>query len=149
MSPSQLAAEQRLRTTAERVLARVADAEAAALGEPPAGVAAVAPEVRTIEERRVLAEYVLGVVQRAGLAGAFRALGVNDAVECRDARLCALVGAVLTAEPGQTSRRWQPPAGTPVVALPEPVARELARRLVARATHAAARPEAVRARGVR
>jgi hypothetical protein len=135
-APQTLAAERRALTLAERLQAKLVDAELAALDLPPVGVAAIAPGAAgplAPALRLALADYVLGAVQRAGLAPAFRALLVNDALETRDAALCQLAGARQMSEPnpgGPPVVRWALPADVPPLPNAEAVARELAGRLV-------------------
>jgi hypothetical protein len=150
-SPHTLAAERRVHAMAERINSRLEEAQLAALGQPPVGVAAVAPWADTVEARATLAEYVLGVLHRAGLAEAFRALLVNDALESQNERLMQLVGAVRVAVErvgNPPTHEWRLPAGMPRVTPAEPVARELAARMVAKET-ARAEEQAERSAGGR
>jgi hypothetical protein len=146
-SPHTLAAERRAQTMAERINSRLEEAQLAALDQPPPGVAAVAPWADTAEARVVLAEYVLGILHRAGLAEAFRALLVNDAMESGHERLMQLVGAVrveVERVGNPPTHEWHLPKGMPRVTPAEPVARELAARMVAKET---ARAESQAERG--
>jgi hypothetical protein len=96
-------------------------------------VAAVAPGLLTADQEVGLCRYVLGVIARAGLAQQFRALAVLDAVEMGKAPLAELLGACLVHEAspaGPPAKRWQLPAGVPALQHAEPVARELAGRVV-------------------
>jgi hypothetical protein len=153
-SPSSLLAERRALTLAERLHAKLVDAELAALDLPPVGVAAVVPNAAgTLSPAlcTALADYVLGALHRAGLAAAFRALLVNDALETRDAALCQLVGARQVSEPnpgGPPVLRWVLPPDVPPLPNAELLARELAGRLVA-AESARAETAAQPAEGVR
>lgn len=136
-SPSQLATDRHNLTLAERLEARFRDAELEALGLPPSGVAAVAPNAESPEARRALADYVLGVIERAGLSAVFRSLLVNDAIASANPELCRLVGAVLVEQAtnaGPPEKHWAPPAGMPALAHTEAVARNVAGRLVAKET---------------
>ena len=136
-TPAAINADRRAQALAERLHAKLIDAQSAALDLPPAGTAAVAPFATTPEARLALAEYVLGVIHRAGLATAFRALLVNDALETGDAALCRLAGAPLVREPtpsGPPVKRHVLPSGIPPLPGSEALARELAGRLVVQET---------------
>jgi hypothetical protein len=133
-TPSAIVAARRTQTLAERLQAKLLDADLAALGTTPVGVAAVAPHAETPAQRLALADYVLGVIARAGLAAQFRALAVLDALQGGEAPLAELLGARLVSESspsGPPATHWAPPPGVPAVGNLEPVARELAARVVA------------------
>lgn len=85
----------RTQSLAARLQTKLLDADLAALGTVPVGVATVAPHVTTPEQRLALADDVLGVIGRAGLAAQFRMLAVPDAVAGGDAWLADLLGAKL------------------------------------------------------
>lgn len=136
-TPSDHVHQRQVLLVGERALARIRDAELTQLGLVASGVAAVAPHVEGPDGRLALAEYVLGAVERTGLSGAFRALAVNDAIASSQPELCRLLGAVLVEGPtagGPPQKRWAPPPGTPALAQPEGMARQVAHRLVTKET---------------
>jgi hypothetical protein len=131
--PDELMRDSTVHLRAERLKARILDAELEALGLPPSAVAAFAPAALTTTARQTVAEVVLGAVERAGLMDPFRTCTVNDAIDANDAGLCALLGAVLVRtphDPDGPSRQWAPPPGMPRTANTEALLRELAGRLV-------------------
>jgi hypothetical protein len=132
-SPATLNDDHRAATMAERLRAKLLDAELAALDLPPLAVAAVAPGATTPAARLAFADYIVGAVHRAGLTRPFWAVFASDAVTAQDGTLCPLAGCREEREPsngGPPILRWVLPEQVPYVMQSEEVARELAARLV-------------------
>lgn len=106
-----------------------------ALDQPTLAAAAVLGPHATRTDEIALAGYVLGVIERAGLADAFRTLLLNIAQQTQDTDLARLLGAPVTGAATATTREWVGlPSGTPRVEqrTVEAAARELARRAIGR-----------------
>ena len=96
--PDHLAKADAAQRRKERHEALIRDAELKALDLPPQPVATVAPALRTEAERIVLADYVLGLLDRAGLLSAFHQLVINDVMETADEHRGKVLGLVAIPE---------------------------------------------------
>jgi hypothetical protein len=105
----------------------------AALGLAPVALGGLGRPEMTLQESFLLSEHVCGLVKRAGLLEAFRALLINDVVEGSDVTLGRILGCPIA--PGGTGQYAVAypvlPEGLPRIESSELAGRELAKRLVA------------------
>lgn len=121
------ATEMREKRLAQRLDAVVRDADLERLDLPPQATASVARPRPTRAELALLSDHLLGLVERAGLLDALKALLINDALARRDFPLLKALGA----DRAPHSTTWVLPGQTPLLADPEGSGRAVARRLLA------------------
>ena len=121
-------------TRAERWHSILREAEQDALGQPSAPLASLAPNARTRDQLYLLAEYIIGLVDRAGYFDYFWNLCCLDALELQNepARDCLGIAKVYDPKTRTTTRRW--PLQLPRNITAEAAGREGVRPFVHRVT---------------
>jgi hypothetical protein len=112
--PTHLNAAEKAQQRKERLTAISNDGALALLDLPPQAVAMIAPVLRTLEERVILAEYVLGLLDRAGMLTPFLHLLINDVMETADEHRGKILGLLpIYEKDGRLTRpmRFQPVHG--------------------------------------
>ncbi len=122
---------------ADRITEIALDADLSDLGQPRMGTAALVIDA-TQDQTVMLAQYVLGIVRRAGLVDALRACLISDAMQRHDERMMDALGVPLVERVGKgteyeaaTYKRVQP-ENVAHVRDPEHTARELMARTITR-----------------